>query len=221
MAHQPLARQDRYGPGGTLRPGAIWQAWSDVDGQSGLFMAGMAPQGSVLCGEHGRLGSASDGPRVLRQATLRWARIPRFGIPRQATHGTAWPFGARQTRPDTASTATVVSDSHGRHGLATHPMNKARQATQRSAGTPAARQAWLPKARPDQPWTGRQRSVRVVWLDPSRQVRQRVVRQSRSGLASQVKAGMVLLVQARQARPRWSRKGFKSRQALCHCQSAA
>jgi hypothetical protein len=137
MAHQPLARQDRYGPGGTLRPGAIWQAWSDVER---TVRAVHGRHGSTRVGTLRRARQVRqriDGPRVLRQATLRWARIPRFGIPRQATHGTAWPFGARQTRPDTASTATVVSDSHGRHGLATHPMNKARQATQRSAGTPA------------------------------------------------------------------------------------
>jgi hypothetical protein len=229
------ANHGRHGGHGPSATGTAGSVWTGRNVAARCDLAGMVRRGRTVRAVHGRHGSTRvgtlrrarqvrqriDGPRVLRQATLRWARIPRFGIPRQATHGTAWPFGARQTRPDTASTATVVSDSHGRHGLATHPMNKARQATQRSAGTPAARQAWLPKARPDQPWTGRQRSVRVVWLDPSRQVRQRVVRQSRSGLASQVKAGMVLLVQARQARPRWSRKGFKSRQALCHCQSAA
>ena len=130
------SRQDRYGPGGTLRPGAIWQAWSDV-----------ARSVRAVHGRHGstRVGTLRKarqvrqritGSFVARQATLRWARIPRFGIPRQATHGTASPFGARQTRPDTASTATAGSDSRGRHGLATHPMNKARQVTQRSAGTP-------------------------------------------------------------------------------------
>jgi hypothetical protein len=143
---------------------------------------------------------------------------------RHPTAGNAW-HGVAIRR--TADTARYRKHRHGGQrfarqawiGYAPHEQGAAGNAAKRR--DTCARQAWLPKARPDQPWTGRQRSVRVVWLDPSRQVRQRVVRQSRSGLASQVKAGMVLLVQARQARPRWSRKGFKSRQALCHCQSAA
>jgi hypothetical protein len=50
-----MDREERCGQVRSGRHGPTW------NGQSGLFMAGMVPQGSVLCGEHGRLGSASMG----------------------------------------------------------------------------------------------------------------------------------------------------------------
>jgi hypothetical protein len=106
------------------------------------------------------------------------------GLAWQATHGTASPFDARQ--------AWI--------GYAPHGQGAAGNAAKRR--DTYARQAWLPKARPDQFWTPTA-GMSALGGDRSpmaRQVRQRVVRRSRSGLASQVKAGMALLAQARQAR---------------------
>jgi len=192
------SRQARYGPGCTLRPGAIWQAWLAAAPPATVRQAWRGPsywdwvarQAAHDSASQDKAGNAWHGVAIRRKAGMSALGGDRSPMARQAWNSTAAPVIA---------------------GYAAH-----RWASCGSAGL-----AWLPMLR-----TGRQceesrcmyrhgRHGTHVKVGTAHHGRQGVVRRSRSGLASQVKAGMALLVQARLARSRWPCKGSKSRQARC------
>ena len=199
------SRQERYGPGCTVRPGAIWQAWRGPP--SLALMARQARSGEdrlLTCGFTRRAALVPQRSRVSQ-----WHGRQLMARRCQVAHGQAG--NARrfseligESRQEWHSTAAPAIAGYAAH---------------RWAFCGSAVLAWFPMLR-----SGRQceesrcmyrcgRHGTDVRVGIAHHGRQGVVRRTRSGLASQVKAGMALLVQSRQARTRWPHKGSKSRQA--------
>jgi hypothetical protein len=142
VVKQPQARVGRHGAHGPSDSGLAGMEWSVLFGhgfsrQESQGLAFLSMEGTA-----GMVRRVAYRPGAIWQAALRWARIPRFPMARQARHLTQMQGG--DVTAGSAASGLASNGWHGRNG--TQRLDPSLQATKRSASLGLL-------------WLGRQRSA--------------------------------------------------------------